>query len=188
MADVGLEEIEAAAIAFVKANWPAGAKPIVDFDVSADPMNISTPGLYAAAQYTSIVRQTGGLYTGIIKLGLIVLDSNLKGSMARRAAIHKLTLAIIKLLQKKTLGLAIKGLVPFAAPEITDAELRAANKLGFRIDFKTEADITEAPEDDSSDLVTIAGSFYLDPEKAGTDAEPDIVEEVTVGTPPPENP
>jgi hypothetical protein len=182
MADVGLEQIEAAAIALVKSKWPAGAKPVKDFDVAAEPVNIATPGIYAAASYQSIVRVAHDLYKGAIKLSIIVLDANLAGQKQRRAGAHALVLAVLQLLQAQNLGLAIKPLIPTGAPEVTDSELRAAQKLGFRIDFGTEADITAASDEEAADLVTIAASYYLTPDAAGTDAPADAEDDIALNS------
>jgi len=164
MADVGLEQVEINALARIRSLWPAGAKPIVEFDISADPKNIVTPGIYTAAECTGFQRQSHDSFKKLVTLHVFLIFSCLSGSKGRRTGAHPLVLAIEQLLIGQTLGLDIQPLVPLRSPEITDAELRSALKIGFRVDMSTFYDITAMNDEQISDLLTIAASYTLEPD------------------------
>jgi hypothetical protein len=172
MADVGLEQIEIASLARIRSLWPAGATPIVEFDISADPRNIVTPGIYTAAECTGFQRQAHDSFKKLVTLNVFLIFSCLSGPKGRRTGAHPLVLAIEQLLMGQTLGLDIQPLVPLRSPEITDAELRAALKIGFRVDLSTFYDITAMSDDEISDLLTIAASYRLEPDSMIDDEVP----------------
>jgi hypothetical protein len=163
MADVGLEEIEANALAYLKAKWPAGSAKITEFDISADPKNIASPGVYVSAECTGFSRVAHNSYKKSVMIHVYLIFAHLQGPMHRRKGAHPLVLAIEQLLIGKTLSLAIQPLVPVRSVEITDAELRTALKLGFRIDLSTFFGITAMTEEQAADLLKITASYMFKP-------------------------
>jgi hypothetical protein len=163
MSDVGLEQIEEAALARIKSKWPAGAKPIVEFDISANPVNIVTPGIYTAAECTGFQRQEHDSFKKLVTLHVFLIFASLSGPKGRRTGAHPLVLAIEQLLIGQTFGLDIQPLVPLRSPEITDADLRAALKIGFRVDLSTFYDVTSISDEEIVNLLTIAASYTLKP-------------------------
>jgi hypothetical protein len=106
-----------------------------------------------------------------VQIGLTRAD----GEEARRDKVNPLIMAVMQSLARQRFGLAITDLIPVTFKDVTTEEDFKQNRIVYDLTFSTSFNLQILPDDDETDLISIALQYFLKPGDDVMDAE-DIVE------------
>jgi hypothetical protein len=172
-----LATIEDEALKRIRSKWPQGLGKIAEFDISNQVDGIICPGISIAAECIGFTKSRKDVWLKKVVVHVYLVFKDLRGSGKKlREGAHLIVSAVENILCGQTLGLEIEQLLPKASPEITDDELRLAQRIAFRVDFETNFEIEKMTDEQVSELLAIGVNYFLMP----GDSTPDASDELTL--------
>jgi hypothetical protein len=109
-----------------------------------------------------------------VTLSVLIKFKNMQSEEARRQGINPIVQAVIQLLIQKTLGLAIRPLVPKRFRDVTTEEKYTAGVIEYLVEFTTSFTIAVLDEEAVTDLLTVGLSYLVKPGDSVADASDTI--------------
>ena len=128
-------------------------------------------------------QKTGQRYELVTAIYVVVTFQHLRSEQDRRHGIYPIVEGILAHLARRTFGLAITGLIPKSADNITTVDEAKEGKVLFQLVFETSFPLPPPVEEGKpgeDDLLRIGLNYYLQPSDKGPEAEPDASDLLTL--------